>query len=158
MKKKLSIEQKMARKEYARQWRKNNPQKSAEHAKRSRIKNKDKIVERQRKWCAQNKEHHIQNSKEWYKNNKDRVRDLRLQREFGMTLEEYNAMFVSQNGLCSICGGGPDAKNKRLAVDHDHKTGKIRSLLCRGCNVGIGNLKDSPDLLEKAAKYIRNHS
>jgi Recombination endonuclease VII len=158
MKKQLSIEQKRNRAEYARKWRKNNPERTAEHSKRSRLKNRDKILKRQRKWSKKNKEHCIEKSKEWYRANKDRVRDLQLQKEFGITLRQYTEMLLAQNGVCAICQGGPDAKSKKLAVDHDHRTGKIRSLLCRGCNVGIGNLKDSPELLIKAAQYIKDHS
>lgn len=155
MKKKFSVDQKKARAAYAREWRRNNPEKSAAHAKTSRSKNKDKVLKRQRKWVEENKEKHINNSKEWYKNNKEKVRNRQLIRTFGISIVQYNEMLAAQNGVCSLCGGGPDAKNKMLAVDHCHKTGKIRSLLCRGCNVGIGNLKDDPQLLENAAKYIR---
>ena len=157
MKKTLSKEQKTQRSLYAKQWRAKNPEKTAEHSKKSRIKNKDKIRERQRKWRNKNIEYQTQKSKEWYANNKDRVRDLQLKKEFGISLDKYNEMLDNQNGSCFLCGGGPDAKHKNLAVDHDHATGKVRALLCRGCNVGIGNLKDNPELLEKAAKYIRNY-
>lgn len=158
MKKKLSQEQKQSRAEYSKKWRKNNPEKAAAHAKKSRIKNRDKVLKRQRKWREKNEEHCLNMSKEWYRNNKNRVKDLQLQREFGITLQQYNEMLLVQNGTCAICFNGPDAKNKMLAVDHDHKTGKIRSLLCRGCNVGIGNLKDDPKLLIKAAQYLLNHN
>ena len=157
MKKKLSREQKKRRAEYARLWRKNNPEKVAEHAKKSRAKNRGKVLARQRKWREENLEWCVQKSKEWYENNKDRVRNNQLVKEFGITLDQYNSMLEKQNGVCALCFGGPDAKSKKLAVDHCHSTGKIRSLLCRGCNVGIGNLKDSPELLEKAAQYIRRH-
>jgi hypothetical protein len=157
MKKILSKEQKEQRARYAKQWRADNPEKVAKHSKNSRIKNKDRVREQQRKWRNKNLEYQTQKSKEWYDNNKDRVRDLQLKKEFGISLDKYNEMRDTQNGVCFLCGGGPDARFKNLAVDHDHTTGKVRKLLCRGCNVGIGNLRDDPELLEKAAKYIRNH-
>lgn len=155
MKKELSIDQKKSRAEYARKWRRDNPEKTASHAKKSRIKNKEKVKERQKKWASENVEHRSQKQREWYQNNKDRIRDLQLQNQFGITIKQYDTMLLLQNGVCGLCGGDSDAKNKTFAVDHDHSNGRIRALLCRGCNVGIGNLKDSPELLEKAASYIR---
>lgn len=154
MKNKLTKEQKIQRASYSREWRKNNKDKVAASSKKARIKNRDKILECQRKWLIKNKEKHIKNSKLWYQNNKDRVRDNQLKRQFGISLEEYNKILDNQSGVCHLCGGGPDVKSKKLAVDHDHETGKIRALLCRGCNVGIGNLKDDFNLLRKAADYI----
>ena len=93
--------------------------------------------------------------KYYHERYKTKARDSLLKRCFGITLEEYGKMLENQGDVCAICGGSPDAKGKEFAVDHDHNTGKIRALLCRGCNVGIGNLKDDPELLEKAAAYIR---
>lgn len=77
---------------------------------------------------------------------------------YKMTEAEYWAMHKSQGGLCLICGGvqkGRGAKNNVLAVDHNHKTGKIRGLLCTNCNTGMGGLKDSIELLEKAINYLK---
>jgi hypothetical protein len=84
----LTPEQKKRRADTGREWRKKNPDKVAEHARRSRIKNKDKIRARQRKWLEENKESHQTKAREWYRQNKDRVRDLQLQREFGISLEK----------------------------------------------------------------------
>jgi hypothetical protein len=64
-------------------------------------------------------------------------------------------MLESQNNSCAICGG--DAGQRSFSVDHDHISGKVRGLLCRGCNVGIGNLKDDIEILEKAIEYIKKH-
>ena len=55
---------------------------------------------------------------------------------------------------CQICGKDGDVE---LCVDHDHKTGKVRGLLCRYCNLGIGNLQDSPKLLRSAISYLTEH-
>lgn len=80
----------------------------------------------------------------------------RLVSEFGITIEQYQQMFDAQDGLCAICGE-PPTPEYRLAVDHDHDTGKIRSLLCRHCNVGIGHLRDDPTRLMAAAEYLWKH-
>ena len=74
-------------------------------------------------------------------------------------------MFESQEGLCAICsdpmcichglGRGKGGRCRtRAHVDHDHVTGKVRGLLCRACNVGIGQLRDSPVLLQNAVGYV----
>lgn len=82
-------------------------------------------------------------------------RHKHLVRRFGITLVVYEKLFLAQKGLCAICGG--EEKNKTLAVDHDHITGKIRGLLCGSCNPAIGFLKDSPELALRAAEYLKKH-
>jgi hypothetical protein len=63
---------------------------------------------------------------------------------------------VSQGGRCAICGKVP--RSRRLAVDHDHKTGEVRGLLCAsgdfGCNKGLGYFNDDPELLRRAYEYL----
>jgi hypothetical protein len=85
-----------------------------------------------------------------------------LKHTYGITLEEYEAMFAKQDGLCAICAEAEKAidhltgEPRRLAVDHCHRTNKIRGLLCLACNTAIGKLKDNPVLIERAASYVRN--
>lgn len=64
----------------------------------------------------------------------DRRRSLK--RKYGITIDDYNKMFIEQNGKCFICG-----LEKKLVVDHDHKTGEIRKLLCHGCNTVLGKIE-----------------
>jgi carbamoylphosphate synthase small subunit len=144
--------------EYQKQWRLNNPEKAKEHSKRSREKRKAKIKKYQKAWILKNKDKHTAKSKEWYQKNKDKVRNRLLMKSFGISLDEYNRLFKEQEGKCAICGREETARTKILAVDHCHKTGKLRKLLCRACNVGIGNLQDSIELLEKAIMYLKAHS
>lgn len=82
------------------------------------------------------------------------AKDLKLKQLYNISLNEYNNMLISQNGKCLICG--MDLKNSKrgFAVDHDHKTGKVRGLLCHLCNTGLGNFKDSVSLLHKAISYL----
>lgn len=77
-----------------------------------------------------------------------------LRRTFGITLDEYNGMYESQNGLCAICGKPDEVEGRRLAVDHNHDTGHIRALLCGNCNRGLGNFQDDPEMLVKATRYL----
>jgi Recombination endonuclease VII len=83
------------------------------------------------------------------------VRDAyHLKRKFGMTMEDYEVLLRSQGGVCAVCFG-PSICGRRYSIDHCHKTGKIRGILCSSCNSGIGLLKDSPEVLENAAAYLR---
>ncbi len=78
-------------------------------------------------------------------------------RKYGLALEDYAKMLVEQGGVCAICRlppKGGKASNACLNVDHDHKTGRVRGLLCAACNLAIGKLKDSPALLREAAAYL----
>lgn len=156
MKKALTKDQKLRRKEYAKKWRSENPEKAREHAKRSRLKNRDKILIRQREWMKKNKKRHAVKAKLWYKENKELVRDRMLRKSFGITIAEYELLNEKQKGKCALCENVQHSK--RLAVDHCHKTKKIRGLLCANCNVSLGLLQDSVQLLEKAITYLKNHS
>ena len=79
--------------------------------------------------------------------------DKNLRHKFGITLEDYDSMLAQQGGKCAICKS-EEPKGKRFSVDHNHKTGEVRGLLCNPCNVAIGLLKDSPDVLESAKEYL----
>jgi hypothetical protein len=72
--------------------------------------------------------------------------------QYGITIEEYNRLFKLQNGKCAICNV---TQEKSLDVDHCHKSNKVRGLLCRKCNLGIGFMQDSPDICKKASEYLR---
>ena len=75
-----------------------------------------------------------------------------LMRTFNITLDEYNRMLSSQNGVCKICKEPP--KVKKLHVDHCHTTNKVRGLLCHRCNIGLGNFRDNPMFLSEAISYL----
>lgn len=82
---------------------------------------------------------------------------------YGLTIEEYEALAEKQHGLCAICRRpettvSKDGRQWTLAVDHDHKTGTVRGLLCTPCNRGIGFLGDDADLLLTAAAYLQGES
>jgi hypothetical protein len=83
--------------------------------------------------------------------------NLHLKRNYGITLQEHQEMYKNQNGVCAICKGEGDGKWKKLCVDHDHKTGKVRQLLCRNCNMVLGQVGDNANLLEEMIKYLQKH-
>lgn len=123
-----------------------------------RIDNSDKIKEHKRRYYDKNKEKCKTAAKISQEKNKDRYASLALSRKYGITLDQYNFLRVQQNYCCAICSKSEDMLEKKMVVDHDHKTGKIRKLLCAKCNVGIGMFNDDPDILDNAAKYIREHN
>jgi hypothetical protein len=98
---------------------------------------------------------HARNRK-WIKDNPDKAsayyKSRRLRRQYGLTVEEYDAMLVAQAGKCAICDGPGGARG--LVVDHCHATGKVRGLLCGPCNKGIGLLKESPTNFMRATEYV----
>ena len=73
-----------------------------------------------------------------------------------MTVEQYESILESQHGVCAICRN-PES-GRALAVDHDHTSGGVRSLLCSKCNTAIGLLQDSPELADRVANYLRTHT
>jgi hypothetical protein len=89
-------------------------------------------------------------------------KDHDLRKFFGIGVVEFNKMLADQNGVCASCGRPEKEKRsgkiRHMAVDHCHKTGEIRGLLCGNCNRGIGKFEDSPALLRKAADYLERHA
>jgi len=81
---------------------------------------------------------------------------IRLKGRYGITSAEYDQMLKEQNGKCAICGSGKDEnRGNFLSVDHCHKTGIVRGLLCNMCNRGIGMLQDDVSIVTKAAEYLK---
>ena len=115
-----------------------------------------------KKRYSQNKDKDKQSSKKWGIKNRSRKLDLArsswLKTRFGITVDDYDKMLAEQSGVCAICSR-PEriTGRKNLAVDHCHKTKKIRGLLCGHCNTALGKFDDSIHLLEKAIMYLRNN-
>lgn len=93
---------------------------------------------------------------------REKHRDQQRFRTFGITAAEYQAKLEAQNGVCAICGCAETAvrngRIKALTVDHNHITNEVRELLCNACNVMVGMSREKPEILEKAAAYLRRHS
>jgi hypothetical protein len=82
--------------------------------------------------------------------------ELLLKREYGIKKADYDRMLEEQDGLCAICHQpNTHKKHKRLSVDHDHATGRVRGLLCHTCNVGLGAFKDNVEVLAQAIEYLK---
>lgn len=92
-------------------------------------------------------------SKSYAHKNPERIRAAQRKHRYGMPPSEFNQLFTAQSGRCAICGS-PSA----LDVDHCHRSGKIRGLLCRQCNQAIGLFRESTKLLESAKRYLNKFS
>jgi hypothetical protein len=78
---------------------------------------------------------------------------VRIKATYGITVEEYWAIYAAQGGKCYICERAT-GKTKRLAVDHDHVTGEVRGLLDSSCNIMLGHLRDDPAAFQRAIDYL----
>lgn len=91
------------------------------------------------------------------------IRDNIMQKTYGISLEQYEAMLAAQDNGCAICGGEHTPEDRwksglrNLRVDHDHKTGVVRGLLCYHCNIGLGHFRDDPELIAKALSYLKRN-
>ncbi|MEV7885418.1 endonuclease VII domain-containing protein [Streptomyces sp. NPDC002817] len=83
----------------------------------------------------------------------ERGRQDHLKRRYGMTEAEYDELVASQKGLCVICLKAP-----AVHVDHCHKTGRVRGVLCFNCNSGLGLLRDDPEAMSRAADYLEGNA
>lgn len=97
---------------------------------------------------------------EWRKRNPEKHRENkrreRLKSKYNITLTDYDDLLHFQNNVCAVCGN-PCPTGNRLAVDHDHETGKVRGLLCTNCNMALGFAQDNPELLRELADYLEYH-
>lgn len=109
---------------------------------------------RQRAYYAANREKVLAKSKQRTIDQPGYTRERKLRVSFGLTVEEYEKMLANQGGVCAICSGVQRPPGKRLAVDHDHSTGRVRGLLCFECNVGLGKFLDDPSRLRVALAYL----
>jgi len=123
--------------------------------------NKRKTYDREKNRVAKNKYRRAYPEKEKVRRKKQhlmhqkRDRNYHLKRKYGIGINEYDALFKTQNGLCSICNNPPGSKI--LYVDHNHSTKQVRRLICRDCNLGLGNFKDNPNLLRAGADYLETY-
>jgi len=146
-------ERRRRNREKSAKYRRENPEKWKEIDRRSKLK------------LRQNPEKNLQKltyQQQYREENRKALSDKERQRRFGITPEGYSDLFKSQNGTCAICKQPETAtrlgKVKALAVDHCHRSGVVRGLLCADCNTGIGKLKENKNILLSAIQYLDKHS
>lgn len=115
--------------------------------------NRARMRDKQRAWRANNAERKLDNDRAWVASNWGRRKEYGWRAQgIELTYDQYLKILEAQGGKCLLCRRA----HAKLCVDHCHTTGRIRGILCDPCNRGIGLLGDSPELLEKAAGYLRD--
>lgn len=133
---------------YRKQWAKENP---------------NRIKQYTRKYYAQNKELLLEKSSKWYVAHQGKLtaqtRKMWLKHKYGITETQYRSMLEVQDYKCAICSKvHVESQYQKLNVDHDHKTHKVRALLCRKCNLMIGHGNDSLEIFKAATRYLEKHN
>ncbi|OHB69014.1 MAG: hypothetical protein A2W17_09665 [Planctomycetes bacterium RBG_16_41_13] len=89
------------------------------------------------------------------------LRKHRLKKQYSLTIEAYDRMYREQQGTCSVCGDikkhpatAGAKRNEVLHIDHCHKSGKVRALICAHCNKALGLFKENVKSLQNAIDYI----
>ena len=139
----------VARKAYLQKWQKEHREQQREYHRNYRVVNYDAQTAYARRYYKEAMERdpegmRAKKHKEW------------LATRYKLTVEQYRSLLESQGNKCAICGKlGEVGHRKGLHIDHNHTTGMVRGLLCGTCNRGIGTIGEDPDLLEAAARYLR---
>lgn len=134
-----------------------NPEAYKVRSKRWREENPERYRELTRKYAEANREKINATSRQWYEDNRQRAAETTRRnklKRYGLTIEQFEAMLVEQQGCCLICTEEMDPP----AVDHNHSTGEVRGLLCRPCNSALGLLRDDPEVLARAIEYLTRSS
>lgn len=133
--------------------------------------NKAKALANGQRWRENNREKQRASSRKYYKNNAERIRAKNrvkhntprgrararrehLWRSFKMTPEQWDEMFTAQGSKCGCCGTREPASKRGWHTDHDHKTKRVRGIVCHACNVMIGAARDSIEILEAGKRYL----
>lgn len=158
------------RKLYYKNWRKKHKQKIKISNKKHYENNKKERLSKCKIWRENNKEKlkiYFQKDykinkhkrdisrKEWRMKNPEKLRSRKIENRYNITMEQYNKIFDKQHGRCAICNEHQSELKSALGVDHNHKNNIVRGLLCHRCNMAIGLLRESIELLNNAKKYLR---
>lgn len=111
--------------------------------------NKEKLNQKSADYHANNRDRKVK----YHQDNRERIANNNLKRKYGLTPDNVQVMLEEQDNCCKICDIRFDVLI-RHNVDHCHVTNKIRGLVCRNCNWGLGNFKDNPDTLKRAITYL----
>ncbi len=121
--------------------------------------NKEQMKEYNKKYRSTNRKELNGRKKEWNLRNKDKIAAYHLKRRYGLSIEDYNSILKSQNNKCAGCGIlSKDAQMGKLFVDHCHKNGNIRGLLCSKCNTALGLVNDNIEILTNLISYIKEQA
>lgn len=110
-----------------------------------------------RVWREKNKERLNRERRERYLANPQQLRDRLHRHKYGISLAERDALFAGQGFQCASCTGKDPGHKLGWHLDHDHKSGRIRGILCHACNLSLGHAKEDPTRLRALANYIERN-
>ena len=122
-----------------------------------RLANPEKFAETCAAYYRRNRKSRAAYGREWMKRNPHKKREYALKRRYAMTQADFDAMLVRQNNACAICLRPFKKSPKAPHIDHCHTTGKVREILCGGCNIVLGHM-ERPGFVESALRYLKKHS
>ena len=132
--------------------------KTAEELKQYRrqqyLKHKEKRLKQYAEYRDLNRDKIRSKQDKYNKQNPIKRKNAMLKYEYGITLDDYNKMFNEQEGKCAICQRHQNELTRTLCVDHNHKTNKVRALLCLTCNTDVSVVENR---LEEMMKYLNKH-
>jgi len=111
--------------------------------------NRDKLLKQARRYVQANVELVRNRRRRYQERTKAEKQQYHRERRYGITPEQYTHLLNEQFGKCALC-----RRRSAVCIDHDHRTGKVRALLCRSCNIGLGAFEDDSQLLERAKEYL----
>ena len=118
------------------------------------IKHKEKRLKQYAEYRNLNRDKIRSKQEKYNKENPIKRKNSMLKYEYGITLDDYNKMFNAQEGKCAICQRHQNELTRTLCVDHDHKTNKVRALLCVTCNTDVSVVENR---LEEMTNYLNKH-
>jgi len=143
----------MNKSEYTKRYRQKHPERAKAYMKKYREEHPEKF----RAWKKKDREIHkdviSERTQKWRQANPDKMNGQRLRQRYSLSKADYEKLVKAQNGICAICGKEPNGH--RLFIDHDHKTGNMRGLLCRNCNFALELFEDDSKRLLSAINYLR---
>lgn len=147
--------------EYKARLRKEVPEKVQEMRRRYYERNKEKIktqtyayrAKHPERWREKNRRYQQERAKA----DPNYWRAKSIKKRYGITIEEFEQLLKAQENRCAICRTPAD-QIKRKCIDHCHRTGKVRGILCQGCNVAIAHLRDDPLIALRASEYLSRHN
>ena len=141
----------------SREWRIQNPEKAKAAIARWKENNLAYYEAQQAASYMAHRQERLASRKAYKAKNAEVVLAQRLEK-YRLSPAAFQKMVTEQHGVCKICGGPPIGGHKRLSVDHDHSTGRVRGLLCGNCNAALGLLQEKTEILQKAIAYLKEGS
>jgi hypothetical protein len=145
-----------------RKWHQENRARKLKRDRVRRAANKDRIKAQQRAWYVANREHTLAKGREWKAKNQARIkaayRTWYLGERYGLTLEQYTTLHESQEGRCAICREECPLRAKHTHIDHCHRSGRVRGILCHHCNLALGNLREDITRARRLIAYLTKHA